>query len=90
MTVHSYDTIIIGSGGGTKIAHALEKLGIKSALVERDKAGGTFLNRGCIPSKMIIYPSGVTSRLRKFRDMKIDAGDSRARFVCACKALRLA
>jgi len=74
MRDEQYDTIVIGSGGGTKIAQALEKLGIRSALIERDQAGGTCLNRGCIPSKMLIYPSGVMPMLKKLRDLKIAAG----------------
>lgn len=69
-----YDTIVIGSGGGTKITQALERLGIKAALIERDQAGGTCLNRGCIPSKMLIYPSGVQQLLLKLKDLRIHAG----------------
>lgn len=67
----TYDTLIIGSGGGTKIAQALNKLGRPTALIEKDKSGGTCLNRGCIPSKMLIYPSGLAEKLRRFQPMGI-------------------
>ena len=53
----SYDIIVIGSGGGTKIAGPAAQQGKKVALVEQDDFGGTCLNRGCIPSKMLIAPS---------------------------------
>ena len=74
MSTEHYNTIVIGTGGGSKIASALNKLGIKSALIEKDKAGGTCLNRGCIPSKMLIYPSGIQPMLKKLRELKITAG----------------
>ena len=45
-----YDCIIIGAGPGGYVA-AIEaaKLGLSVAVVEEGKAGGTCLNRGCIP-----------------------------------------
>ncbi|MBI1971022.1 dihydrolipoyl dehydrogenase [Candidatus Woesearchaeota archaeon] len=55
-----YDVIVIGSGGGLVIAVAAAQLGLKAALIEKGKMGGTCLNRGCIPSKMLIYPAEVT------------------------------
>ncbi|MGA1529237.1 MAG: dihydrolipoyl dehydrogenase family protein [Kiritimatiellia bacterium] len=68
-----YDVIIIGSGGGAKIAQALDRLGKRVALIEKDRAGGTCLNRGCIPSKMLIHPAGLARRIRAFRKLRIDA-----------------
>ena len=62
--MRTFDIIIIGSGGGTKITQALNRLGKKTALIERQHAGGTCLNRGCIPSKMLIHPSGLAEKLR--------------------------
>lgn len=47
-----YDIIIIGSGpGGYTAAQLATARGLKVAVVERDKLGGTCLNRGCIPTK---------------------------------------
>ncbi|MCJ7450842.1 MAG: FAD-dependent oxidoreductase, partial [Candidatus Nanohaloarchaeota archaeon QJJ-9] len=50
-----YDLIVIGSGSGLDIANAYSKYGKNVAVVEKDKLGGTCLNRGCIPSKKLIY-----------------------------------
>ncbi len=49
-----YDVLIIGSGVGYKLATKTAKLGLKTALVDRDPPGGTCPNRGCIPSKIWI------------------------------------
>ena len=44
-----FDIIVIGSGGGAKISTPSAALGYKVALCEKDRLGGTCLNRGCIP-----------------------------------------
>jgi len=49
-----YDVLIIGSGVGYKLATKTAKLGLRTALVDRDPPGGTCPNRGCIPSKIWI------------------------------------
>lgn len=57
--MESFDVIVIGSGGGTKIALPAAQRGLKTALIEQGSFGGTCLNRGCIPSKMLIYPADL-------------------------------
>jgi dihydrolipoamide dehydrogenase len=54
-----YDLVVIGSGpGGYVCAIRAAQLGIKVAVVEKDKAfGGTCLNIGCIPSKALLHAS---------------------------------
>jgi mycothione reductase len=54
-----YDVIVLGSGGGAKIARPAARMGLRVALLEKEAVGGTCLNRGCIPSKMLIYPAEV-------------------------------
>ncbi len=50
-----FDALIIGSGqGGTPLAQKLAKNGWKTALVEKDKVGGTCVNVGCTPTKTMI------------------------------------
>lgn len=55
----AYDLIVIGSGpGGYICAIRAAQLGMKVAVVEKDKTfGGTCLNIGCIPSKALLYAS---------------------------------
>lgn len=52
-----YDVIVVGSGSGMLIADEAVGHGLRVALVDRGPYGGTCLNSGCIPSKMLIYPA---------------------------------
>ena len=54
-----FDLVIIGSGAGLMAAEAASKKGLKVALIEKGKVGGTCLTRGCIPSKMLVYPADL-------------------------------
>lgn len=54
-----YDIVIIGSGAGLHILEIALQKGLTCALVERSKFGGTCLTRGCIPSKILVYPADV-------------------------------
>lgn len=57
--MEEFDVIIIGSGAGLNIVDPAVNAGLKVALVESGPLGGTCLNRGCIPSKMWIYPADL-------------------------------
>ena len=59
-----YDLIIIGTGPGGYVA-AIEatRLGLKTALIEKDSLGGTCLNRGCIPSKSLLKSAEIADEL---------------------------
>jgi mycothione reductase len=50
-----YDVIVIGSGAGTIIVDEAVAKGLKVALVDKGPIGGTCLNLGCVPSKVLIY-----------------------------------
>jgi len=67
-----YDLVIIGTGSGNSIVD--DRFGDwKVAIVERDVFGGTCLNRGCIPSKMFIYPADVILEMRHLGALGVDA-----------------
>jgi dihydrolipoamide dehydrogenase len=73
----SYDLIVIGSGpGGYVCAIRAAQLGMKVAVVEKDKTfGGTCLNVGCIPSKALLYASELYEEAgRDFAKMGIKVG----------------
>jgi len=59
-----FDIIIIGSGGGTKLRPAAD-LWKTAAIIEKSALWWACLNRGCIPSKMLIYPSDVATHVRE-------------------------
>jgi len=71
MIRREYDVLVIGSGGGTKISTPASKLGLKAAIIEKDRLGGTCLNRGCIPSKMLIHAAEVAQGIRTAERYKI-------------------
>lgn len=66
----TFDLIIVGSGSGNSIPSYLDEWNI--ALVERDVFGGTCLNRGCIPSKMFVYPADVALAAQTSAKLGID------------------
>lgn len=47
--------------------------GMKVALIEKDEVGGLCLNRGCIPSKMVIYPADLVNIIRHAKTLGISA-----------------
>lgn len=66
-----YELIVIGAGGGTKIASPAARLGHKVAIIEKEDLGGTCLNRGCIPSKMLIHPANVLTQAKNMEKYHI-------------------
>ena len=58
--MNDYQLIVIGAGpGGYTAALRAAKLGLKTAVVENREAGGTCLNRGCVPTKTLLHSSEV-------------------------------
>ena len=58
--------IVIGSGSGLDVANAAAtEKGFKVAIIEKDKLGGTCLNRGCIPSKLLIHSADIIEIIKK-------------------------
>ena len=58
--MYDFDLIVVGGGpGGYEAALHAAKLGLRTALVEKDLVGGTCLNRGCIPTKTLLHASAV-------------------------------
>ena len=63
-----YELIVIGAGpGGYEAALHAAKLGKKVAVVEKREAGGTCLNRGCIPTKTLLHSSQIFQARRTHR-----------------------
>jgi dihydrolipoamide dehydrogenase len=62
--MENFDTIIIGSGSGLDVAASLAQQGKRVAIIERSRMGGTCLNRGCIPSKLLIHSADIVETIR--------------------------
>jgi mycothione reductase len=54
-----FDLIVIGSGSGLEVSAAAAERGWRVAVVDSGPFGGTCLNRGCIPSKMLVHVADV-------------------------------
>jgi mycothione reductase len=63
MTTRSYDLVIVGAGSGNMLP-GQELADWRIAVVEAGRLGGTCLNRGCIPSKMLVYTADVARIVR--------------------------
>ena len=71
-----YDVIVIGAGpGGYVAAIKAAKLGLKTAIIEERRAGGTCLNRGCIPAKAMIHASSLYREMKEAERFGVSASD---------------
>lgn len=71
-----YDVIVIGAGpGGYVAAIKAAKLGLKTAIIEERRAGGTCLNRGCIPAKAMIHASSLYREMQDAERFGVSASD---------------
>lgn len=59
-----FDLIVVGSGSGLDVANAAANSGLKVAIIESGPIGGTCLNRGCIPSKMLLHVADLAETIR--------------------------
>src|SRR6478735_3384817 len=62
--MQKFDLIVIGGGSGLDVATSAAQHGLTVAVVERERMGGTCLNRGCIPSKLLIHSSDVIKTIK--------------------------
>ncbi len=72
MPESSYDCVVIGSGpGGYVAAIRAVQLGMKTAVIEKDKVGGRCLNYACIPAKAVLRVADVLSEIREAAEFGI-------------------
>ena len=69
-----YDLILIGTGSGMEVVAAMtqENPNLRVAVIDKDAPGGICLTRGCIPSKLLIYPASVVRTVEKSREFGIN------------------
>src|ERR1700683_2264848 len=73
MDESSYDCIVIGWGGaGCVAAIRAAQLGMKTAVVERDKVGGRCLNYACIPAKAVLRSADILTEIREAGDFGLE------------------
>ena len=70
-----YDLVVIGGGpGGYVAAIKAAHLGLKTAIVEKEKMGGTCLVRGCIPTKTLLAHASVLKTVKNCQKFGIEIG----------------
>lgn len=75
MTTEFYDAIVIGAGqAGGPLASAFARAGRKTALIEREHAGGTCINEGCTPTKTMVASARVAYLARRGADYGVGTG----------------
>lgn len=84
MPEHAFDAIIIGTGqAGPPLAARLAREGMKVAVVERDRFGGTCVNNGCTPTKTMVASAYAAHLARRAADFGVTiAGDVRVDMRC--------
>ena len=70
----SFDLVILGGGsGGYACALRAAQLGLKVALIEKEKLGGTCLHRGCIPTKALLHAGEIADNSRHAKEFGVIA-----------------
>ena len=74
MADNAFDVIVVGGGpGGYVCAIRCAQLGLKTAVVERDRMGGICLNWGCIPTKALLRSSEIWHLLHRLGEFGFSA-----------------
>jgi dihydrolipoamide dehydrogenase len=70
---NDFDLVVLGAGtGGYTAAFRAAQLGLKVALVDQDKIGGTCLHRGCVPTKALLESAAFADRIRHAKDYGLE------------------
>jgi len=86
--MREYDIVVIGSGSGAIVAERALTSGLKTAIIDKGPLGGTCLNVGCIPSKMLIYPADVVAEIQEARKLGIHAEIESIDFAAITERMR--
>ena len=85
-----YDVIAVGSGSAMNIVDPMlqKDQNLKVAVIDKDEPGGICLTRGCIPSKLLIYPADVLRTIQKAHEFGITVEVKNVDFAQVMKRMR--
>jgi mycothione reductase len=85
-----YDLISIGTGSAMNIVSAMvqENPTMKVAVIDKDEPGGICLTRGCIPSKMLLYPAELVRTLERAPEFGIQVDIEKKDFKMVMDRMR--
>src|SRR3712207_3120649 len=76
-----FDCIVIGAGpGGYVTAIRAAQLGMRTAVVERDRLGGRCLNYACIPAKLVLRTADVVTEAAEANEFGVRLGEPHVDF----------
>lgn len=83
---NSFDLVVLGAGtGGYSAAFRAAQLGLRVALVDEARIGGTCLHLGCIPTKAMLESADLVDRIRHASDFGISAGEPQVDYGIVAK-----
>ncbi|MCK5627740.1 dihydrolipoyl dehydrogenase, partial [Candidatus Bathyarchaeota archaeon] len=85
-----YDLISIGTGSAMGIIDAMisQNPNMKVAVIDKDEPGGICLTRGCIPSKILLYPAELVRLIEEAKELGIDTGIKKIDFKNIMERMR--
>jgi mycothione reductase len=85
-----YDLISIGTGSAMDIVETMirENPTVKVAVIDKDEPGGICLTRGCIPSKILLYPAELVRTVEKAKTFGIDSKIEKVNFKKVMERMR--
>ena len=85
-----YDLIVIGTGSAMNIADAMiqQNSKMKVAVIDKDAPGGICLTRGCIPSKILLYPAELVRTIEKANELGVTAEIKKVDFKAIMERMR--
>lgn len=85
-----YDVISIGSGSAMNVIDAMIQGNpdLRAAVIDKDEPGGICLTRGCIPSKILLYPAEVVRTIQRAQEFGIDVEIKQIRFDSVMQRMR--
>jgi mycothione reductase len=86
----NYDLIIIGTGSATNLLDVLIQRNpkIKIAIIDKDETGGICLTRGCIPSKILLYPAELVRNIDEAGELGVQAEITKIDFLKIMNRMR--
>jgi mycothione reductase len=85
-----YDLIVIGTGSAMNLVNPYleQHPGAKIAVIDKDEPGGICLNKGCIPTKMLLYPADLVRQIENGRRFGIDVNIEKIHFRSIMERMR--
>ena len=84
----TYDLIVIGSGAGMNVASAAYDRGMTVAVVDHGPMGGTCLNRGCIPTKILTYIADIIVQSAHLENLGVKTRIERIDYAAIMQRMR--